>query len=118
MIAEGRINRPEIGERALAEGACDLVGMTRALIADPLVPRRARDGRDASGSASASATTSASRAATASSRSRACRTPLRVRSGTLGDLPRRPSRATSLVVGARASRGSRPRAWPRSGVIA
>jgi 2,4-dienoyl-CoA reductase-like NADH-dependent reductase (Old Yellow Enzyme family) len=45
VIAEGRINRPEIGERALAEGACDLVGMTRALIADPLVPARARDGQ-------------------------------------------------------------------------
>ncbi len=45
VIAEGRINGPEIGERALAEGACDLVGMTRALIADPLVPMRARDGQ-------------------------------------------------------------------------
>ena len=44
VIAEGRINRPEIGERALAEGVCDLVGMTRALIADPLVPTRARQG--------------------------------------------------------------------------
>ena len=45
IIAEGRINGPEIGERALAEGACDLVGMTRALIVDPLVPTRARDGQ-------------------------------------------------------------------------
>ena len=44
VVAEGRINLPEIAERALAEGACDLVGMTRALIADPLVPARARDG--------------------------------------------------------------------------
>jgi 2,4-dienoyl-CoA reductase-like NADH-dependent reductase (Old Yellow Enzyme family) len=44
VLAEGRINRPEIAERALADGACDLVGMTRALLADPLVPRRARDG--------------------------------------------------------------------------
>lgn len=44
ILAEGRINRPEIGERALAEGACDLVGMTRALLVDPLVPQRARDG--------------------------------------------------------------------------
>ena len=44
VIAEGRINRPEIAERALADGACDLVGMTRALIADPLVPARARRG--------------------------------------------------------------------------
>ena len=44
VIAEGRINRPEIGERALADGACDLVGMTRALLADPLLPRRAGNG--------------------------------------------------------------------------
>ena len=47
VIAEGRINRPEIGERALAEGACDLVGMTRALIADPLLVTRARQGEAA-----------------------------------------------------------------------
>jgi 2,4-dienoyl-CoA reductase-like NADH-dependent reductase (Old Yellow Enzyme family) len=47
VIAEGRINRPEIGERALAEGACDLVGMTRALIADPLAVMRARQGETA-----------------------------------------------------------------------
>ena len=44
ILAEGRINRPEIGEAALAAGACDLVGMTRALLVDPLLPRRARDG--------------------------------------------------------------------------
>ena len=35
ILAEGRINRPEIGEQALADGACDLVGMTRALLVDP-----------------------------------------------------------------------------------
>jgi 2,4-dienoyl-CoA reductase-like NADH-dependent reductase (Old Yellow Enzyme family)/thioredoxin reductase len=44
ILAEGRINRPEYGEQALADGACDLVGMTRALLVDPLVPRHARDG--------------------------------------------------------------------------
>jgi NADPH-dependent 2,4-dienoyl-CoA reductase/sulfur reductase-like enzyme len=44
ILAEGRINRPEIGEQALADGACDLVGMTRALLVDPLMPQRARDG--------------------------------------------------------------------------
>ena len=44
VIAKGRINPPEIGERALADGACDLVGMTRALLADPLLPRRAGNG--------------------------------------------------------------------------
>ena len=44
VLAEGRINRPQIGEQALVDGACDLVGMTRALIADPLLPERARRG--------------------------------------------------------------------------
>src|SRR5581483_9899949 len=43
VVAEGRIVHPDLGERALAEGACDLVGMTRALIADPLLPRRVAD---------------------------------------------------------------------------
>jgi NADPH-dependent 2,4-dienoyl-CoA reductase/sulfur reductase-like enzyme len=44
VLAEGRINRPQIGEQALADGSCDLVGMTRALIADPRLPERARRG--------------------------------------------------------------------------
>jgi 2,4-dienoyl-CoA reductase-like NADH-dependent reductase (Old Yellow Enzyme family) len=44
VIAEGRINHPEIGERALREGACHLVGMTRALIADPQMPRKTAAG--------------------------------------------------------------------------
>jgi 2,4-dienoyl-CoA reductase-like NADH-dependent reductase (Old Yellow Enzyme family) len=44
IIAEGRINHPDLAERALAEGACDLVGMTRALIADPTMPAKAARG--------------------------------------------------------------------------
>ena len=44
VIAEGRINQPELGDRALRDGACDLVGMTRALIADPDLPRKAARG--------------------------------------------------------------------------
>ena len=44
VIAEGRINHPDLAERALAEGACDLVGMTRALIADPDMPAKAARG--------------------------------------------------------------------------
>ena len=47
VIAEGRITTPEIAERALREGRCDLVGMTRAQIADPDLVRKARDGRAA-----------------------------------------------------------------------
>lgn len=43
ILAEGKINRPALGEQALADGACDLVGMTRALMADPdLVAKVAR----------------------------------------------------------------------------
>jgi 2,4-dienoyl-CoA reductase-like NADH-dependent reductase (Old Yellow Enzyme family) len=44
IVAEGRINHPDLAEQALREGACDLVGMTRALIADPALPRKARRG--------------------------------------------------------------------------
>jgi 2,4-dienoyl-CoA reductase-like NADH-dependent reductase (Old Yellow Enzyme family) len=45
VIAEGRITRPEIAERALLEQSCDLVGMTRAQIADPELVRKAAGGR-------------------------------------------------------------------------
>ena len=48
IIAEGRINHPELGEQALRAGACDLVGMTRALIADPELPTKAARGAVAS----------------------------------------------------------------------
>jgi 2,4-dienoyl-CoA reductase-like NADH-dependent reductase (Old Yellow Enzyme family)/thioredoxin reductase len=44
VLAEGRITRPDIGERALAEQSCDLVGMTRAQIADPELVRKAAAG--------------------------------------------------------------------------
>ncbi|MGI9117069.1 MAG: FAD-dependent oxidoreductase, partial [Gaiellales bacterium] len=45
ILAEGKINKPELGERALAEGACDLVGMTRALMADPDLVRKLEQGQ-------------------------------------------------------------------------
>ena len=44
IVAEGRINHPELAERALLAGTCDLVGMTRALIADPDLPAKAARG--------------------------------------------------------------------------
>jgi 2,4-dienoyl-CoA reductase-like NADH-dependent reductase (Old Yellow Enzyme family) len=44
VLAEGRITQPELGELALAEGSCDLVGMTRAQIADPDLVRKATVG--------------------------------------------------------------------------
>jgi dimethylglycine catabolism A len=40
-----RIVEPIQAERLLAEGRIDVVGMTRALIADPELPRKAREGR-------------------------------------------------------------------------
>jgi mycofactocin system FadH/OYE family oxidoreductase 2 len=45
VIATGRINDPAVGERVLREGQADLVVMTRALIADPDMPLKAREGR-------------------------------------------------------------------------
>jgi len=45
VIVAGRINQPQDAERILAGGAADMVGMTRALIADPQMPAKARDGR-------------------------------------------------------------------------
>jgi len=47
VVAEGRITSPELGEQALRYGACDLVGMTRAQIADPELVRKAAGGRAA-----------------------------------------------------------------------
>jgi 2,4-dienoyl-CoA reductase-like NADH-dependent reductase (Old Yellow Enzyme family)/thioredoxin reductase len=45
VIYAGRIVDPRHAERLLAEGACDLVAMTRALMADPWLPRKAMEGR-------------------------------------------------------------------------
>jgi 2,4-dienoyl-CoA reductase-like NADH-dependent reductase (Old Yellow Enzyme family)/thioredoxin reductase len=41
----GRINHPQLAEDLLAAGACDMVVMARALIADPELPRKAEAGR-------------------------------------------------------------------------
>jgi mycofactocin system FadH/OYE family oxidoreductase 2 len=45
VIVAGRVMTVEQAEAALAAGVCDLVGMTRALIADPELPRKAAAGR-------------------------------------------------------------------------
>lgn len=45
VIAVGRINDPILAEKILANGQADLVGMTRALIADPELPIKAQEGR-------------------------------------------------------------------------
>ena len=45
VMAIGRIATPAEAEAAIADGACDLVGLTRALIADADWPAKARHGR-------------------------------------------------------------------------
>lgn len=40
-----RINDPVVAERILVEGKADLIAMARALIADPHLPRKAKEGR-------------------------------------------------------------------------
>jgi NADPH-dependent 2,4-dienoyl-CoA reductase/sulfur reductase-like enzyme len=45
VVGVGRIATPALAERALADGTCDLVAMTRAQIADPDVVRKLQAGR-------------------------------------------------------------------------
>jgi len=45
VIVAGRVVTAEQAEAALASGVCDLVGMTRALIADPEMPKKVAEGR-------------------------------------------------------------------------
>ena len=45
VIVTGRIVTPQQAEAALASGVCDLVGMTRALMADPDMPKKAAAGQ-------------------------------------------------------------------------
>jgi 2,4-dienoyl-CoA reductase-like NADH-dependent reductase (Old Yellow Enzyme family)/thioredoxin reductase len=45
LVATSRIVDPVEADRLLAAGHCDATGMTRALITDPDLPRKAREGR-------------------------------------------------------------------------
>ena len=45
VMALGRVDTPELAERAIAEGYGDIVGTSRTLIADPAWPQKALDGR-------------------------------------------------------------------------
>ena len=45
VITANRINDPFIAEKIIATGQADLVGMGRALLADPDLPNKAREGR-------------------------------------------------------------------------
>jgi 2,4-dienoyl-CoA reductase (NADPH2) len=44
VVASNRINTPEVAERLLAEGSCDMVSMARPLLADPHFMRKAERG--------------------------------------------------------------------------
>jgi 2,4-dienoyl-CoA reductase (NADPH2) len=45
VIAANRINDPFIAEKILESGQADLIGMGRALLADPMLPQKAKEGR-------------------------------------------------------------------------
>jgi 2,4-dienoyl-CoA reductase-like NADH-dependent reductase (Old Yellow Enzyme family)/thioredoxin reductase len=45
LVATSRIVDPVEADRLIADGRCDATGMTRALITDPELPRKAREGR-------------------------------------------------------------------------
>ncbi|MDY6823235.1 MAG: hypothetical protein SWH68_05475 [Thermodesulfobacteriota bacterium] len=42
IVTAGRIQSPETAERILQEGAEDLIGLARVLLADPLWPQKAQ----------------------------------------------------------------------------
>jgi len=45
VMAVARINDPVLAEKILADGQADMIGMTRAFIADPELPNKAKEGR-------------------------------------------------------------------------
>ncbi|WP_144140439.1 FAD-dependent oxidoreductase [Paraburkholderia sp. BCC1884] len=45
LVATNRINTPDVAERLLAHGYCDMVSMARPFLADPAFVRKAREGR-------------------------------------------------------------------------
>lgn len=45
VFCTGRINDPMMAEKVLANGQADVIGMCRALIADPFLPKKAREAR-------------------------------------------------------------------------
>lgn len=47
VITVGRINHPALAEEIIADGRADLVAMGRPLLADPYLPQKAMEGRDA-----------------------------------------------------------------------
>ncbi len=46
VIASHRINDPGVARKLIADGMCDMVAMGRSLIADPYLPKKAKEGRE------------------------------------------------------------------------
>jgi 2,4-dienoyl-CoA reductase-like NADH-dependent reductase (Old Yellow Enzyme family) len=46
VVASGKIGRKALAEEILASGRADLIGMARALLADPDLPKKWREGRE------------------------------------------------------------------------
>ncbi|MCP3941235.1 MAG: FAD-dependent oxidoreductase [Desulfobacteraceae bacterium] len=46
VIASHRINDPQTAREVISEGYCDMVAMGRSLIADPMLPQKARQGKE------------------------------------------------------------------------
>ena len=46
VISGHRINDPDVARILIADGMCDMVAMARSLIADPLLPEKAKTGRE------------------------------------------------------------------------
>ncbi len=47
VLGAGKIGTADLAERVLADGRCDIVGMARALLADPYLPAKVAAGRGA-----------------------------------------------------------------------
>ena len=45
VVGTGRIDSPALADSMIADGKADIIGMARALIADPQWPKKAREGR-------------------------------------------------------------------------
>jgi len=45
VFVAGRINQPQIAEQVLGNGQADMIGMTRAMISDPDMPKKAKAGQ-------------------------------------------------------------------------
>ncbi len=46
VIASHRINDPDMARQVIKQGYCDMVAMGRSLIADPMLPKKASQGRE------------------------------------------------------------------------